>query len=122
MKALIMCVPLLLTAAAWIIFLFTNREHEGRPTALIALAIASLNAVLAFTIFFRFHFHPLSAALPPWQDPEILDSALLGLTGPIAIIVAAVAGVRRAPLSLVLALELASFALTTIGCFASAAV
>jgi len=92
-----------------------------RLIMLVALGIASANAALAAGTFAYYELRPHSF-LPPWQDPEVLNLALLFLTAPIGMIVGIVAALRGAPKWLVGIVEIASVPLLIVGFLASAAV
>jgi len=110
--------PLAITLAAWMrLYWARNQRHA---LALLALGIASANATLACGTFLYYEFRP--SPLPPWQDPEILNLALLFLLAPIAMILGVVAGLRGAPKWLVGAVEIASLPLFIVGVMASIAV
>lgn len=90
--------------------------------ALLALGIASANAVLACGTFLYYEFRPSPHFVPPWQDPEILRLGLLFLLAPAAMILGVVAGVRGAPKWLIGIVEIASLPLFIIGIMAGSAV
>jgi hypothetical protein len=116
---LLTCGPFVLMLAAWI-RLFWTRQWP-RPIALIALGIASANATFAAHTFLYYHLKP-SPWLPPWQDPEVLNLALLFFLAPISIVVGLIAGGRGAPKWLVWAVQIASVPLFLIGILACVAV
>lgn len=116
---LLTCGPFLLVLAAWT-RLYRARQWP-KPIALIALGIVSANAALAAGTFLYYEFRPPSH-LPPWEDPEILNLALLSLLSPIGMIVGFVAAVRGAPKWLICIVEIASLPLLVVGVMASNAV
>jgi hypothetical protein len=98
-----------------------QRQWPG-AVALVALGIVSANAAFAAGTFLYYQFSPPPSWLPPWQDPQILTLAMLGLPAPIGMILGVLAGVRGAPKWLVCILEIASVPLLVIGLMASIAV
>jgi hypothetical protein len=119
---LLTCGPLVLTVAAWIKLYWARQPQWPRPVALVALSITSANAAFAAGTFLYYQFRPSSSWLPPWQDPQILQLALLFLLAPIGMIVGAVAGARGAAKWLIRVVEVASLPLLAVGIMACAAV
>lgn len=114
---LLTCSPLALVLVAWLGVLWRWRLRHQAKLALIALGIATLNAVLAATTAIRYKFQP--SPLPPWKDPQTLDLASLALLAFAAIIVGLIALVYKAPWWLVAVVELSSVPLLIVGVWAS---
>jgi len=116
------CGPLVLTLAAWLRVYWTRRQERPHAFGLLALGVASSNAALAAGTFLYYQLRPPSHFVPPWQDPEILQLAMLGLLAPIAMILGVVAVVVGAPKWLIGIVEIASVPLLVVGIMASSAV
>jgi len=116
------CGPFVLALGAWMKLYWARRGKWPNALALLALGFVTANAALAAGTFLYYEFRPPSHFLPPWQDPEILQLALLFLLAPIAMILGVVAGVRGAPKWLVCIVEIASVPLLLLGVMASNAV
>jgi hypothetical protein len=111
------CGPFALTLSGWI-KLYRTRQWP-RPVALAALGTASATAAYAAGTCLYYTFRPPPASLPPWQDPQILNYALLFFLASIAIILGLIsAGKRAAPGWLILVVELASVPLLLLGMMA----
>lgn len=113
------CGPLVIALAVW---LYWTRRNHKHALALFALGLATANATFACLTFVYYGFKPPSSSLPPWQDPEILQLALLLLLAPIAMVLGVVAGVRRAPRWLVGIVLVVSLPLFLVGIMAGSAV
>jgi len=116
------CGPLVLTVAAWVKVYWGRKRQPPHALALVALGMASANAVLAAATFLYYELRPPSHFLPPWQDPEILQLGLLFLLAPIGMILGVVASVRGAPKWLIVVVEIASVPLLIVGLMAGVAV
>jgi hypothetical protein len=88
----------------------------------LALGVASSNAALAAGTFLYYELRPPSHFVPPWQDPETLQLAMLGLLAPVAMILGVVAVVVGAPKWLIGIVEIASVPLLVVGIMAGYAV
>lgn len=115
------CGPFVIALAAWV-KLYYSPQNQRHTLALLALSIASANAVLGCGTFLYYEFRPPAHFLPPWQDPEILQLSLLFLLAPIAMIFGIVAGVRGAPKWVVGVVEIVSLPLFVLGMMAGSAV
>ena len=114
---LIMCGPLVLALCAWAFLL--PKQARPQKLTLIALSAATANALFAAGIIVYYSARTMTRNLPPWQDPVVLNTALLMLTAPIAAILGFVALARQSPKWVVLVVELIAFPLFVIGCLAS---
>lgn len=116
-----LCVPAILVTAActWLL-----RTRQWPSTiGWVATSIAAANAAFGVSLYLRIRFYPTANNIPPWKDSQVLDTGLLGLLAPIAMILGLIAmGQRRIPWWLVGAIELASIPLFLIGCMAGASV
>jgi|HubBroStandDraft_3_1064219.scaffolds.fasta_scaffold597115_1 hypothetical protein len=116
------CGPLVLTLAAWLRVYWTRRQQGPHAFGLLALGVASSNAALAAGTFLYYELRPPSHFVPPWQDPETLQLAMLGLLAPVAMILGVVAVVVGAPKWLIGIVEIASVPLLVVGIMAGYAV
>lgn len=116
------CGPLVLTLIAWVKVYWERQRHSPHALALVALGMATANAVLAAATFLYYELKPPSHFLPPWQDPEILRLGLLFLLAPIGMILGVVAGVRGAPKWVIVVVEIASVPLLMVGFMAGVTV
>ena len=98
-----------------------RRGGTLRPIGFISLGVATANALLAAGTFAYYELRP-RGFIPPWQDREVLNLALLFLLAPVAMVLGLVAGVRGTPKWLVGVVELASVPLLVVGFFAVRAV
>ena len=115
------CGPALLMFAAWFPILRQVKRQSPTLLGVIALAVATANAVLAACTVLYYEARP-APYLPPWKDPEIMDLGLLFLSAPIGIALAMGAGSRGAPKWLVWTVGLGSVPLMIIGFLAVGAV
>jgi hypothetical protein len=115
------CTPLLLTLAAWTKLYRARQQQWPRVVALVALSIVTANAAFAAGTFLYYSFRP-SPTLPPWQDSQILQLALLFLLAPIGMIVGFVAAARGTPKWLIWIVEGASVPLLVVGFLACGSV
>jgi hypothetical protein len=119
---LLTCGPFVLTLAAWMKLYLVRQRQSPHALGLVALGVVSANGALAAATLLYYEVRPPSHFLPPWQDPEILQFALLGLLAPIGMILGVVAGIQGAPKWLICVLEIASLPLLVVGIMAGAAV
>lgn len=113
--------PLAVMLIAWAI-LYRRREIERvRLIGLVALGLATANALFGAGIFAYYELRP-RGFLPPWQDPEILNLGLLFFLVPAAMALGVVAAVRGAPKWLMGLVELSSVPLLLVGFAAVVAV
>ncbi len=116
-----LCGPAILMSAAGI-WLLRTRQWPG-ASGWVAAGVSTMNAAFGLSLYLRSYFHPTPSNVPPWKDSLVLDTGLLGLLAPIAIILGFVAiRQRKAPWWLVGAIELASIPLFLIGCMAATSV
>ena len=116
------CAPLGLSLLAWANLYWRWQWDRPRPIIVVALGVLTASSALACGTFFYYHFKPQAASLPPWQDTQTLNYALLGLSAPLAIVLGLVAAARGAPKLQVCLVELASLSLLVIGLFAGMSV
>ena len=112
------CGPLVLTLAAWLRVYWTRRQERPHAFGVLALGVASANAALAAGTFLYHELRPPSHFVPPWQDPETLQLAMLSLFAPVAMILGVVAVIVGAPKWLIGIVEIASFPLFVVGIMA----
>ena len=113
--------PLALTIYGWVRFL-SAREQDRKTSALFALGVTTLNALISSVIVLYYAIHPTPANVPPWEDRQVLDLALQLLFAPIGMALGVVAAIRGAPKWIVAIVEGASAPLLIIGFFATCAV
>ena len=118
---LLTCAPFLLTLAAWAKLYRARQQQWPRVVALVALGSVTANAAFAAGTFLYYSFRP-SPPLPPWQDSQTLQLALLFLLAPIGMIVGLVAAARGAPKWLIWIVEGASVPLLVVGFLACGSV
>jgi hypothetical protein len=116
------CGPLVLTLIAWVKLYWERQREPSHALALLALGMTSANAALAAATFLYYQLRTASHFLPPWQDPEILQLALLFLLAPIGMVLGVVAGIRGAPKWLIVVVETASVPLLMVGLMAGISV
>lgn len=117
---LLACVPLLLVLATWTRLTRTRQWPSWLPV--VTLSWVTAIAIYSAVLFIYYTFRPAAPSLPPWQNPEILDFAMLFLLAPIGMILGAISGGwRKAPAWLILVVEIACVPLLLLGVIASAA-
>jgi hypothetical protein len=112
---LMTCAPFLVTVAAWVMLYRTQQLKSVRRVAFVALAIFTVNSLLAASTFLYYQFKPPSPSLPPWQDPEIGNYSALFFLAPLAMFVGLFAIGRGIPVWLICILEIASVPLLMVG-------
>jgi hypothetical protein len=116
------CGPLVLALAAWLKVYWARRKQAPHGFGLLALGFASANALLAAGTFLYYELRPPAHFVPPWEDPEVLQLAILGFLAPIAMVLGFVAAVLGAPKWLIGIVEIASLPLLWVGIVAGMAV
>ena len=115
------CGPLVLALAAWVKLFRTRQRGWPRPIAMAALSTVSANALFAACVYLYYSFRP-SPALPPWEDTETLDLAMLFLLAPIGIVISLTAAARGSQRWLIGILGVASMLLLLVGALECSAV
>ena len=111
---LLISTPLAVMLAAWVI-VYRRREIKSvRLLGLVALGLATANALFAAGTFLYYDLRP-HGFLPPWEDPKILNLGLLFFLTPVAMVLGVVAAVRGTPKWLMGLVELASVPLLLVG-------
>lgn len=111
--------PLALTLYAWTRFLSARERQRVRTSALVALGLATANALMSSGIVLYYAIHPTPPTVPPWEDPLVLDFALLLLLALVGALLGLLALIRGSAKWLVAVVEVASAALVFLGIMAA---
>ena len=115
---LLTCCPLLLLIFPWARLL--RSPHRASRIVYIATAMVTANALFAACLF-AWSLRP-APPLPPWEDPIVLDAALLILLAPIGVVLTVIASSRGMKKSEVGSLLTASVVLFLVGCASAVSV
>lgn len=114
------CGPLLLTIAAWLKICLARRNRWPSRIAITALTATSAVAIYSATVSIYYALRPVPPSVPGWQDPFVLDMAMLFFLAPVVgILGVVVAGKRAASAWLIAVIEIASLPLFLLGIMAS---
>ncbi len=122
MTFILIYAPPAVVILAWAVVARRHRRSHYTRLSLGALASVTAMALYAAWGFTGHRQHPVPKTLPPWQDPLVLDLALLGFTAPATVILGAVLAVRGEPKWLCSAIVLASLPLALVGGMSAIAV
>lgn len=114
--------PLVLTIAAWIRIVIAREFDRVKASGLLALGVTTANALISSGIVLYHAIHPTPANVPPWQDSQVLDLALLFLSAPVGMGLGVFAGIRGSAEWLVAVVAIASLPLLAVGILAGMAV
>lgn len=115
------CAPLAIMLVGWAILYQRREVRTIRVIGLVALGLATANALFAAATFTYYELQP-RGFLPPWQDPEILNLGLLFFLAPAAMVLGVIGAVRGVPKWLMGLVEVASVPLLLVGVSAVVAV